>query len=167
MSFRSFWEKSGVSHAAAARAWQFFLRRFSRLDRWQRQALEQARQRGWMQTRWGWRATVYPDTRRTALLNWPIQAAGADVLRMAVLRAAAEGFDVLAVAYDAMLVSVPEAEAEILIAELQGIVEEAAELTVGVRIRVGCQAIRPGERFLTEETRQEWEKVMQALERVA
>jgi DNA polymerase-1 len=167
MSFRSFWEKSGVSQAAAARAWQFFLRRFSRLDRWQRQSLEQARQRGWMQTRWGWRAAVYPDTRRTALLNWPIQAAGADVLRMAVLRAAAEGFDVLAVAYDAMLVSVPEAGAEVLIAELQGIVEEAAELTVGVRIRVGCQAIRPSERFLTEETRQEWEKVIQALERVA
>jgi hypothetical protein len=167
MSFRSFWEKSGVSHAAAARAWQFFLRRFNRLDRWQRQLLEQARQRGWMQTRWGWRATVYPDTRRTALLNWPIQAAGADVLRMAVLRAAAEGFAVVAVAYDAMLVSVPEAGAEARIAELQGLVEEAAELTVGIRIRVGCQTIRPGERFLTEETLPEWEKVMQALESVA
>jgi hypothetical protein len=85
---------------------------------------------------------------------------------MAVLRAAAEGFDVLAVAYDAMLVSVPEAGAEVLIAELQGIVEEAAEISTGIRIRVGCQTIRPGERFLTEETRQEWEKVMQALERV-
>jgi DNA polymerase-1 len=167
MSFRSFWERSGVSHAAAARAWQFFLRRFNRLDRWQRQSLEQARQRGWMQTRWGWRAAVYPDTRPTALLNWPVQAAGADVLRMAVLRAAAEGFAVLAVAYDAMLVSVPEAGAEVLIAELQGIVEEAAEISTGIRIRVGCQTIRPGERFLTEETRQEWEKVMQALERVA
>ena len=63
---------------------------------------------------------------------------------MAVLRAAAEGFDVLAVAYDAMLVSVPEAGAEALIAELQGIVEEAAELTVGIRIRVGCQTYQAG-----------------------
>jgi DNA polymerase-1 len=166
MSFRSFWEKSGVSHAAAARAWQFFLRRFNRLDRWQRQSLEQARRRGWMQTRWGWRATVYPDTRRTALLNWPIQAAGADVLRWAVLRAAAEGFAVVAVAYDAMLVSVPEPIADQVIPELRDVVEEAAELAVGVRIRVGCQTIMPGERFLTEDTQGDWNKVMLALERV-
>jgi DNA polymerase I-like protein with 3'-5' exonuclease and polymerase domains len=167
MSFRSFWEQSGVSHAAAARAWQFFQRRFSRLDRWQQQYLEQARRRWWVQTRWGWRAAVYPEVRRTTLLNWPVQSAGADVLRTAVLRAAAEGFAVIAVAYDALLVSVPEVGAEALVEELQGIVEEAAELTVGVRIRVGCQMIRPGERFLSPESQEEWDWIMRLLERAA
>jgi hypothetical protein len=83
---------------------------------------------------------------------------------MAVLRAASEGFAVLAVAYDALLVSMPENGADVRIAELREIITDAADLQVGIRIRIGCQVIRPGERFLTPESQRAWEQMRQALE---
>jgi len=167
MSFKSFARQSQVSHDAAARAWRFFERRFNRLGSWQQSVITRARAREWIQSTAGWRADVYPDTKRGTLLNWPIQSAGADVLQMSVLRVASEGFAVLALAYDALLVSVPESGAEARIAQLREIITDAADLLVGIRIRIGCQVIRPGERFLTPESQGAWEQVMQALEEAA
>jgi hypothetical protein len=61
----------------------------------------------------------------------------------------------------------PDAQVPARQAELVRVMEEAAESVVGVRIRADVQVVRPGERLLTAETRETWERVLRALERAS
>jgi DNA polymerase I-like protein with 3'-5' exonuclease and polymerase domains len=163
MAFPTFHRRSGVLHRPAAHAWQFFERRFGTFLAWQQRMVETARRTGWVRTRLGWQARVYPMTRLGTLLNWSIQAGASNVLRAATLHLAEAGFAALTTVHDALLVSIPDAQVSTRQAALVRIMEEAAESVVGVRIRVEVQAVRAGDRLLTPATRETWERVRRAL----
>ena len=160
MGFRAFRKKSGASYSQAARVWQFFERTFTKFADWQQRSVAQARRRGWITTRYGWKAQVVTQTRETTLFNWPVQAGAGDVLRLAVILAAQEGLEILTTCHDSLLVSVPENQAEGRCAALVGVMQDAAKIAVGVPIRVDVQVLHAGERLLTAETRPMWEYVM-------
>jgi DNA polymerase I-like protein with 3'-5' exonuclease and polymerase domains len=164
MALPTFRRRSGVPHAQAARVWQFFDRRFSRCLDWQARTVAQAQKRGWIRTRYGWKALVYSSTRTTALLNWLIQSTAADILRLATILMAEAGFMSLTTVHDSVLVSVPEGEEEARGAALVEIMQEASTVAVGIPMRVDLQIIRPGERLLTADTWPMWERVMGLLE---
>jgi hypothetical protein len=164
MSLLTFRKRSGIPYNQAARVWQFFDRRFTRFSDWQARTVSKAQKRGWISTRYGWKAQVYSSTKVTTLLNWSIQAAGADVLRLATILLAEEGFDLLTTCHDSLLVSVSEDKAEISQAELARVMQGAAEVAVGIPIRVDVQVVQPGERLLTGDTKPMWERVMALLE---
>jgi len=164
MSFATFQWKSGLAQSQAVRIWQFFERHFARFLAWQAKQEALARRRGWVRTRYGWTARVYDSTKRGTLLNWLVQAGGADVLRAATLRLAGHGFEVLTTVHDALLVSVPDAEAECVAPQVARLMEEAALQVIGGRMRVDIQVVRSGERLLTDEMRKIWDQVMQALD---
>jgi DNA polymerase I-like protein with 3'-5' exonuclease and polymerase domains len=167
MGLQRFRERSGVSYAQAVQAWRFFDREFARFREWQKRTAMLARQRGWIKTRYGWMARVYPATRDTSLMNWIIQSSAGDVLRLTVLLLAEAGIDVLMTMHDAVLVSCPESQAAEVSAAVVRIMREAAEIAVGLAIRVELQEVRPGERLLSKDTLPEWQRVMDLLESVA
>jgi DNA polymerase I-like protein with 3'-5' exonuclease and polymerase domains len=167
MSLTTFRRRSGVPYGQAVRVWQFFDRQFAKFRDWQDRIVAQARRREWITTRYGWKARVYPMTGTTTLLNWAIQAGASDVLRVAVILLAEAGIDLLTTVHDSLLASLPVGQVEERQAELGRIMREAAEIAVGLPIRVDMHVVRPGERLLTAETQPEWERVMALLEQGA
>jgi len=57
----------------------------------------------------GWRLNITPNTKPTTIANWPCQAAGAEMLRLAIIGAVERGIRVCAPVHDALLI---EADAE-------------------------------------------------------
>lgn len=167
MGLQRFRQRAGIPYGQAVRAWQFFDREFAKFRQWQKQVAAQARRQGWVATRYGWRAKVYPSTRDTSLMNWAIQAGASDVLRVAVLMLAGAGIDLLMTMHDAVLVSCREGQEADVEAEVVRIMREASEVAVNLPIRVDVQRVGPGERLLKGKTAVEWQRVMSLLERVA
>lgn len=161
----AFRRRSGVSREQAARVWTFFDRKFSRCNVWQEHTVAKARRLGWIKTRYGWKALVYSSTRTTALLNWLIQSTAADILRLATILLAEAGFALLTTCHDSLLISVPEDGAEADQAAIVRIMQEAAEMVTGIVIRVDVQMMRPGERWLSADTRPMWGRIMGLLDR--
>lgn len=167
MGLQRFRQRSGVPYGQAVRAWQFFDREFAKFRQWQKRVAACARRQGWVATRYGWRAKVYPSTRDTSLMNWAIQAGASDVLRVAVLMLAEAGIDLLMTMHDAVLVSCREGQEAEVQAEVVRVMREASEVAVDLPIRVDVQRVGPGERLLTAKTAAEWQRVMGLLERAA
>jgi DNA polymerase I-like protein with 3'-5' exonuclease and polymerase domains len=164
LGFQNFRQRSGAPYGQAVSVWRFFEREFAQFREWQRRTVAQARQRGWIMTQYGWKAQVFPSTRDTSLLNWSIQAGAGDVLRIAVLMLARAGLDLLTTVHDSVLVSVPEGLAEECSAKVVRVMREAAEIAVGIPIRVDVQQVHPGERLLTVDTWQQWQRIRGLLE---
>jgi len=69
MGLSTFRRRSGVSYGQAARVWQFFDRTFTKFNDWQARVVAQARRRGWITTKFGWKAQVTSATGTTTLYN--------------------------------------------------------------------------------------------------
>jgi DNA polymerase I-like protein with 3'-5' exonuclease and polymerase domains len=63
--------------------------------------------RGWIRTRLGWQAKVPEGTRPTAIMNWSMQAHGAEMLRLAVIFAIRAGLKIIGPVHDALLLEAP------------------------------------------------------------
>jgi DNA polymerase I-like protein with 3'-5' exonuclease and polymerase domains len=160
MGLSTFRRRSGVSYGQAARVWQFFDRTFTKFNDWQARVVAQARRRGWITTKFGWKAQVVTTTNTTTLYNWAVQAGAGDVLKLAVIRVAQAGFDILTTCHDSLLVSIPDDRVEERCVALTELMAEAGEIAVGIPIRVDVQVVRPGERLLTLDTGLMWSKIM-------
>jgi DNA polymerase I-like protein with 3'-5' exonuclease and polymerase domains len=78
---------------------------------------------------------------KNSLLNFPIQATGSEVLRMALIELNKNHFTVNATVHDAFLISIPINEFDERLEEAKKIMVTAAERVVGP-IRVGAEIIR-------------------------
>ena len=77
---------------------------------WVEDFLDTATAKGIIHTALGWPLHVTADTKLRALQNHPVQAAGADILRMAVIGLVAQGVRVCAPVHDAVLTECREEE---------------------------------------------------------
>ena len=77
---------------------------------WSDDYVQHAMQTGVMRTVFGWTHHIglFSDTNVRSLRNWPIQSAGADILRIACILAARHGIKLLAPIHDAVLIEAPE-----------------------------------------------------------
>jgi DNA polymerase-1 len=130
-----------------------FLRRhhdvFSRYWNWSDAVVAEAIRSGSYTSRHGWHYRVKPPYNIRSLRNWPIQSAGADILRTAVIYAAALDIEMLATAHDAVLIQAREEEIGQKARLMAYCMEQAALLhTDGFRLRVETEIKYPGERFM-------------------
>ena len=79
---------------------------FGQYWRWSDQWLHRALSTGMMRTNFGW--TYYLDRQDNdrSIRNWPIQATGAEILRVSCILATREGIQLLAPVHDAVLIEV-------------------------------------------------------------
>jgi hypothetical protein len=122
---------------------------FSRYWEYSDGAVAEAIRAGSYTSRHGWHYRVRPPYNIRSLRNWPIQTAGADILRTAVIYADTLGIEMLATAHDAILFQAPESEVEQHIAKLKFCMEQAALIhTGGFRLRAEIDIKPHGERFI-------------------
>jgi hypothetical protein len=153
--------KLGISlHAARA-----LLRRYDQAHpvfrAWQRDTVDHAYLTHRITAPMGWSMYVDLSTSRRTLLNWVMQACGAEMLRASVVLLIREGFVICATAHDSILFLMPLDGLAERVALAQEVMERVSlTFTCGLVVPTKVKIVRPGERLLDNETRPMWERIM-------
>ena len=122
-----------------------------------------------LQTRfgWTWKAGLWTKVNPRSLLNWPMQANGAEMMRLACCELTERGIMVCCPVHDALLVEGPESEIDEIVSTTRAVMEKASELVLGEGriIRTDAEIIRWPNRFTDEAGIGMWERVMVHLDR--
>jgi DNA polymerase I-like protein with 3'-5' exonuclease and polymerase domains len=98
-------------------------------------------------------------------MNWPIQSAGADLMRIVCIAATEAGIEVACPVHDAFLLVSPLDRLDHDVALMRQIMTRASEVvTCGLPIRVDAKLVRSG-RYMDERGRSMWNKIMELLRR--
>jgi DNA polymerase I len=111
--------------------------------RWAEAAQSYATATGSITSRFGWRLQVTPDTPPNTLLNYPMQANGGEVLRLASILLTEAGIRTCALVHDAVLIEAPLAELTDTILTAKRLMAEAAAIVLdGFPLRTEATSIR-------------------------
>jgi DNA polymerase I-like protein with 3'-5' exonuclease and polymerase domains len=99
-------------------------------------------------------------------MNFPMQANGAEMLRLACCQATERGIRVCALVHDALLIEAPLDEINEHVAELQTCMREASQIVLGGVLKLGSDAevVRWPERYMDERGAMMWQTVRRLLE---
>jgi hypothetical protein len=129
--------------------------------RWSDSAVNHAMLRGWLQTVFGWRVHVGPRANPRSLANFPMQANGAEMLRLACCLATERGVTVCAPVHDALLVEGPADKIQEVVAETQGAMMEASRVVLaGFELRSDAKVVSHPDRYSDARGKTTWETVM-------
>jgi DNA polymerase I len=98
---------------------------------WQQKVADQAMVDERIESPLGWPMAVHAGTSKRTLLNFPEQAGGADMMRLAAIAAHEAGIEVIAPVHDAFWIMAPLAELNDAIATMSGIMTRAGRAVAG------------------------------------
>lgn len=133
--------------------------------RWSDRMLDYAMLKGSINTVFGWRVQVPPHPNARSLQNFPMQANGAEMLRLACCIATERGIEVCAPVHDAVLIVAPLDRLEAAIAAMEEAMREASRIVLGgFELGTDAAIIRHPERYMDERGKDMWGKVMRLLD---
>ena len=125
-----------------------------------------------LETTFGWRIQYPPgcgkDVNPRSILNWPMQANGAEMMRLGLSMGIEAGLQVCAPIHDALLLEAPIDEIDAQSAKLAEILGDASELVLGPRkrCRSDIKIVRYPDRYEDERGVVMFQKVMALLEAI-
>ena len=121
-------------------------------------------------TRFGWPIRLGPgSTANTrSFLNWPMQANGAEMMRLACCAATESGLKICAPVHDALLLEAPTGVIDEHVQQLQGVMGGASELVLGdgMVCEVDVEVTHSPDRYRDERGTVMWDRVVDLLDRV-
>jgi len=161
MGPKSLAQALGVPEAQGRDLLRLHQQTYPRFWRWSEAAVNHAMLRGWLQTVFGWRVHVGPRANPRSLANFPMQANGAEMLRLACCLATERGIVVCAPVHDALLVQGPAEGIEAVVADTQAAMAEASRLVLGgFELRTEAKIVRWPERYMDERGARMWDTIM-------
>jgi DNA polymerase-1 len=134
---------------------------YRRYWEWSKATGRAARAAGVMHSVFGWRLNVRQDTKAGTIRNFPLQANGAEILRLACCLLVREGVRVCAPVHDAVLIEAPLGEIDEVVETCRRTMSEAAETVLGgFPLRTDVKVVRYPDRYMEERGRPSWEWVM-------
>jgi len=98
-------------------------------------------------------------------MNWPVQSAGADLLRLVCIAATEAEIEIAAPVHDGFLIVAPEDRLHGEIERMKAIMVRASEIvTGGLPIQVEVETVNFPGRYMDERGRAMWDRVMGLLE---
>jgi hypothetical protein len=120
---------------------------------------------GRLRTVFGWAVHVGADSNPRSLRNFPMQAHGAEMLRLACCLTTERGITVCCPVHDALLVEGSAHGIEETVARTQAAMREASELVLpGFPLRTDATIVRYPDRYTDERGRRMWETVSRLLD---
>jgi DNA polymerase I len=123
-----------------------------------------------IKTKFCWRMGVTGSSNKEMLTvcNFPIQASGSDILRIACILLSEAGIKIIAPVHDAVMIEVDERDADKEIAKAQKIMEDASEIYLGAgnRLKTDAEIIRYPERYMDEKGIETWRLILNVLDEV-
>jgi hypothetical protein len=132
---------------------------------WSQAVVDHAMIFGELRTEFSWTCRVGAEVNPRSLANFPMQANGAEMLRLACAMATEEGIKVCAPVHDAVLI---EARLEVLdqqVARMQEIMAEASRIVLGgFELRTEVVIVRYPDRYMDPRGEVMWNRVMALIE---
>jgi DNA polymerase-1 len=128
--------------------------------RWSDAAVDHAMLRGAIHTAFGWHLRVGENPNTRALRNFPMQANGAEMLRIACCLATERGIEVCAPIHDAVLIVTPTDHIEADVAAMRTAMAEASRVVLsGFELGTDVSITRYPERYMDGRGRVMWDRV--------
>ncbi len=133
--------------------------------RWSDAALDHAMLTGSLHTVFGWREQVPDVANERSLRNFPMQANGAEMLRLACCMGTEQGIEVCAPVHDAVLICAPMRRLDDDIAQMQDIMREASRIVLnGFELGTDATVVRYPDRYMDERGTVMWDRVMKLIQ---
>jgi DNA polymerase-1 len=153
--------QAGISVAEAIQLIDLHKRTYSRFWKWSGDAVETALLARSMQTVFGWKRRLIGAEKLTSIMNFPMQANGAEMMRVAAIGGVRAGIEVCAApVHDAFLIAAPAERLEEDVAAMRAIMSRAGEVVCGVPVRTEAKLIRFPKRYMEERGVDMWNRVM-------
>ena len=173
MSARTLAARLGISEFEAAEMLARHREQFRQYWTWSDDYIQHALQTGIMRTAFGWHCRVgITEFNERTLRNWPIQATGAEIFRIACILGARHGIKIIAPNHDAVLIEAPPDRIDADIALMRECMRRASRIVLN-RDRDGTHELRTDyakvpspdypERYMDERGAEFWKRVMQFL----
>jgi DNA polymerase-1 len=129
--------------------------------RWSDAAVDYAMLNGSIPTVFGWRINVGENPNPRSLRNFPCQANGAEMLRVACSLATERGIEVCAPVHDAVLITAPLDRLDADIARTQACMAEASRIVLdGFEIRTDVKRVNYPDRYADPRGAVMWDRVV-------
>jgi DNA polymerase I len=140
---------------------------YSTFWRWSDGAVDHAMLHGSLHTVFGWTIHVAPGANDRSLRNFPMQANGAEMLRLACCLATEQGIEVCAPVHDALLIVAPLNRLQVDVATTREAMGEASRVVLdGFELATDAVLVAYPDRYMDERGAVMWERVMRLLEQV-
>lgn len=115
---------------------------------------------------WTWQAGSGTSVNPRSLLNWPMQAVGAEMMRLACCELTEKGITICCPVHDALLVEGPADDMERVIAITQSAMENAGELVLGTGrvVKTDVELVTYPDRYQDEAGVEMWDRTMALLD---
>jgi hypothetical protein len=122
---------------------------------------------GFLETVYGWRVHVGPGANPRSLRNFPLQANGAEMLRLACCLATEAGIRVCAPVHDALLVEAPLNDLDAVVRDTRQAMRQASEWVLpGFPLRTEARVVCHPERYVDPRGEAFWRTVWGLVEEV-
>jgi hypothetical protein len=156
--------KLGITLPEAEDLLEHHRRVFSRFWKWSDAALDYYQLYAELPSIFGWTLHLSRDASMRSLRNFPMQANGAEMLRLASIFATAEGASISAMVHDALLIEAAEGAIEEAASVVERAMRRASEVVLSeFPLRTEAKIIRPGQRFQDERGVRMWQWMQEAL----
>jgi DNA polymerase family A len=160
----------GISTFEAHEMLQQHHQLFAQYWQWSDDWVQHSLQTGTMCTPMGWQCcTGITEFNERSIRNWPIQATGADILRIACILATRHGIRLLAPVHDAVLIEAPIERIEDDVALMQEIMRRASRIVLNAdasgthELRTDVKIVRYPDRYTDKRGDAIWVRVMELL----
>jgi hypothetical protein len=135
-------------------------RTFSRYWEWSDAVVKDAIRSGSMEAIFGWRLNVKPPVNRRSLKNFPVQANGGEMMRIACILLDKAGIEVCCPVHDAMLIEGPASDIKDIVQATQQGMRQASEVVLpGFPLRTDAKIVRHPDRYMDPRGRAMWDRV--------
>lgn len=164
MSPESFAKRINSPVAKARELYRLHRETYSRYWQWIENLVDRAKLTGRIKTVYGWSLRTSSQSQRT-LQNFPMQATGAEILRIACMLCEEAGISVCAPVHDALLIESPEVTIEEEVNRTIRIMGDASYWALGgLRLRAEAKIIRGGEHFSDPRGEEMWKGVWEVID---
>jgi DNA polymerase-1 len=138
---------------------------YSRFWRWSETVVAAFELTRRIETVLGWPLHATPDWNPRTVMNFPMQATGAEMLRLACCLATERGLRICCPVHDALLLEAPAAEIEERVVELRACMAEASRVVLdGFEVRTDFEIVRWPDRYADPRGQVMWATVMRLLD---
>jgi hypothetical protein len=156
--------RAGITPAEARELLRLHRSTYGRFWRWIEDTVSAVMLTSEMRTVFGWRRRIGRQPNPRSLMNFPMQANGAEMMRIAAIAATEANIEVAAPIHDAFLIAAPLDRLDADVATMQGMMEKAGEYVAGIPIRTDAKVVRWPDRYMDERGQAMWDRVLVLLD---
>jgi DNA polymerase I-like protein with 3'-5' exonuclease and polymerase domains len=160
MGERALAEQLGVQPAEAKELLALHRRTYRKFWTFSDAVVEYAMLHHELWTTFGWRIHVGADANVRALRNFPMQANGAEMMRLACCLVTERGVKLCAPVHDALLIEAPVVEIDEAVASTREAMAEASRIVLGgFQLRTDVMQVLHPDRYMDRRGQKMWDKV--------